>query len=151
MAEGRERHEVYWVDPRQRGILPVDQFRVPRRLRRTVRKNPFEIRCDTAFGAVLEGCAAPTPERPDTWINEEILRLNLKLFEMGFAHSVECWHDDRLVGGLYGIAIGGAFFGESMFSRARDASKASLLHPARRLKLGGLRSPDTQVLIDHLD
>jgi leucyl/phenylalanyl-tRNA--protein transferase len=150
MAEGRERPEVYWVDPKQRGILPLDQFRVPRRLRRTVRHNPFEIRCDTAFAAVLEGCAAPTPERPDTWINEEIVRLNLTLFEMGFAHSVECWRDGRLVGGLYGIAIGGAFFGESMFSRATDASKVALVHLVARLIAGGYRLLDTQFITDHL-
>ena len=151
MAEGRERPEVYWVDPKQRGILPLDQFRVPRRLRRTVRHSPFEIRCDTAFAAVLEGCAAPTPERPDTWINEEIVRLNLTLFEMGFAHSVDCWREGRLVGGLYGIAIGGAFFGESMFSRERDASKVALVHLVLRLKLGGFRLLDTQFVTKHLE
>jgi leucyl/phenylalanyl-tRNA---protein transferase len=150
MAEGRERPEVYWVDPKQRGILPLDQFRVPRRLRRTVRQNPFEIRCDTAFAAILEGCAAPTPERPDTWINEEILRLNLKLFEMGFAHSVECWREGQLVGGLYGIAIGGAFFGESMFSLARDASKVALVHLVARLKRAGFLLLDTQFVTPHL-
>jgi len=151
MAEGRERSDVYWVDPRQRGILPLDQFRVPRRLRRTVRGNAFEIRCDTAFAAVLEGCAEATSDRPDTWINQEILQLNVKLFEMGFGHSVECWRDGRLVGGLYGIAIGGAFFGESMFSRERDASKVALVHLVLRLRLGGFRLLDTQFVTRHLE
>ena len=151
MAEGRERSDVYWVDPRQRGILPLDQFRVPRRLRRTVRGNAFEIRCDTAFAAVLEGCAEATPDRPDTWINQEILQLNVKLFEMGFGHSVECWRDGRLVGGLYGIAIGGAFFGESMFSRERDASKVALVHLVMRLRLGGFLLLDTQFGTRHLE
>jgi leucyl/phenylalanyl-tRNA---protein transferase len=151
MAEGRERSDVYWVDPRQRGILPLDQFRVPRRLRRTVRRNPFEIRCDTAFPAVLEGCAEATSDRPDTWINQEILQLNVKLFEMGFGHSVECWRDGRLVGGLYGIAIGGAFFGESMFSRERDASKVALVHLVLRLRLGGFLLLDTQFVTRHLE
>jgi len=151
MAEGRERNEVYWVDPRQRGILPLDQFRVPRRLRRTVRTGPFEIRCDTAFQAVLEGCAEARPDRPDTWINQEILQLNVKLFEMGFGHSVECWRDGRLVGGLYGIAIGGAFFGESMFSRERDASKVALVHLVLRLRLGGFLLLDTQFVTRHLE
>src|SRR6185437_10030968 len=110
------------------GVLPLESFHVPRRLRRTVRQEVFEIRCDSAFAEILAGCAEATPDRPDTWINREILSLSQELYEMGFAHSVECWLEGRLAGGLYGVAIGGAFFGESMFSRERDASKVALVH-----------------------
>ncbi|HEX7005816.1 MAG TPA: leucyl/phenylalanyl-tRNA--protein transferase [Alphaproteobacteria bacterium] len=151
MAEGRRDPEIYWIDPEDRGILPLEDFHVPRRLRRTLRQRPFEIRCDTAFREVILGCAEPAPDRPDTWINDEILRLNTELFEMGYAHTVECWRDDTLVGGLYGIAIGGAFFGESMFSRVRDASKVALVHLVLRLRLGGFRLLDTQFVTRHLE
>lgn len=151
MAEGRQDPEIYWIDPEDRGILPLEDFHVPRRLRRTLRQRPFEIRCDTAFREVILGCAEPAPDRPDTWINDEILRLNTELFEMGYAHTVECWRDDTLVGGLYGIAIGGAFFGESMFSRVRDASKVALVHLVLRLRLGGFRLLDTQFVTRHLE
>jgi len=151
MAEGRQDPEIYWIDPEDRGILPLENFHVPRRLRRTLRQRPFEIRCDTAFREVILGCAEPAPDRPDTWINDEILRLNTELFEMGYAHTVECWRDDTLVGGLYGIAIGGAFFGESMFSRVRDASKVALVHLVLRLRLGGFRLLDTQFVTRHLE
>ncbi len=150
MAEGREENHIYWVDPKQRGILPLDEFRLPRRLARTLRRGPFDIRCDSAFVEVIRACAEPTPERPDSWINAEIVALNTRLFEMGFAHSVECWRDGGLVGGLYGVAIGGAFFGESMFSRERDASKVALAHLAMRLKLGGFVLLDTQFVTKHL-
>src|SRR5690606_20288241 len=150
MAEGRQDPEIYWIDPEDRGILPLENFHVPRRLRRTLRQRPFEIRCDTAFREVILGCAEPAPDRPDTWINDEILRLNTELFEMGYAHTVECWRDDTLVGGLYGIAIGGAFFGESMFSRVRDASKVALVHLVLRLRTGGFRLLDIQFTTGHL-
>jgi len=151
MAEGRNHPEVYWVDPKERGILPLDRFHLPRRLRRTVRQRRFEIRCDTDFEGVVRACAEPAPDRPDTWINPEILRLNARLFSMGYAHTVECWREGRLVGGLYGIAIGGCFFGESMFSRERDASKVALVHLVVRLRLGGFVLLDTQFITRHLE
>jgi len=150
MAEGRHHRDVYWVDPKERGVLPLDRFHLPRRLGRTLRRRPFAVRCDSAFAEVVGACAEPAPDRPDTWINAEIRRLNARLFEMGFAHSVECWRGDALVGGLYGIAIGGAFFGESMFSRERDASKVALVYLAARLRLGGFRLLDTQFVTAHL-
>jgi leucyl/phenylalanyl-tRNA---protein transferase len=150
MAEGRENREIYWIDPEERGVLPLDGLHVPKRLLRTVRQKRFEVRCDTAFGAVVQACAEPGPGRSDTWINQEILRLSLQLFDMGFAHSVECWREDKLVGGLYGVAIGGAFFGESMFSRERDASKVALVHLVLRLRLGGFQLLDTQFVTRHL-
>ena len=151
MAEGRDQREVYWVDPKERGVLPLEDFHLPRRLARTVRQNRFQVRCDTGFDAVLEGCAAPGTGRPDTWINSEIRRLSLKLYEMGFAHSVECWQGERLVGGLYGVALGGAFFGESMFSRERDASKVALVHLMARLRRGSYGLLDTQFITKHLE
>ncbi|MFN4088318.1 MAG: leucyl/phenylalanyl-tRNA--protein transferase [Alphaproteobacteria bacterium] len=150
MAEGRDARTVYWIDPERRGIMPLDRFHVPRRLRRTVRRGPFEIRCDSDFEAVIHGCAAPGPDRSDTWINAEIVRLYAGLFDMGNCHTVECWHDGELVGGLYGVALGGAFFGESMFSRARDASKVALVHLAARLVAGGFRLLDAQFVTEHL-
>ncbi len=150
MAEGRDDPEIHWIDPRQRGVLPLEDFHLPHRLARTIRQNRFEVRCDTAFEAVLEGCAEPAPGRVDTWINPVILSLMRQLFERGYAHSVECWRGERLVGGLYGVAISGAFFGESMFSRERDASKVALAHLVLRMKLGGYRLLDTQFVTDHL-
>jgi leucyl/phenylalanyl-tRNA--protein transferase len=133
-----------------RGILPLDRIHISRSLRKTIRRNPFEIRCDSDFDGIIEGCAAPGPGRADTWINQQIHQLNRQLFEMGFAHAVECWKDGEMVGGLYGISIGGAFFGESMFSRATDASKVALVHLAVRLKLGGYQLLDTQFVTPHL-
>jgi leucyl/phenylalanyl-tRNA--protein transferase len=150
MAEGRNNREIYWIDPEERGVLPLDGLHVPRRLLRTIRRKPFEIRCDSAFGDVVQACAEPAPGRSDTWINQEILRLSLQLYDMGFAHSVECWRGDQLMGGLYGVAIGGAFFGESMFSRERDASKVALVHLVLRLRLGGFQLLDTQFVTKHL-
>jgi len=150
MAEGRDDPEIYWIDPEARGVLPLETFHLPRRLRRTLRHNPFLVRVDTDFDAVIKACAAPGPGRNDTWINNQIFHLNRQLFQMGFAHTVECWRDDRLVGGLYGIAIGGAFFGESMFSIERDASKVALAHLVLRLKLGGFLLLDTQFVTPHL-
>jgi leucyl/phenylalanyl-tRNA--protein transferase len=150
MAEGRENREIYWIDPEERGILPLDGLHVPRRLLRTLRQDRFEVRCDTAFEDAVKACAEPAPGRLDTWINQEIMRLSLQLFDMGFAHSVECWREGELAGGLYGIAIGGAFFGESMFSRERDASKVALVHLVLRLRLGGFQLLDTQFVTRHL-
>jgi len=150
MAESAESEELYWFDPERRGILPLDGFHIPSRLRRTVRRSPFEIRFDTAFPAVIEACAEPTADRPKTWINADILRLYTDLFESGFAHSVECWHDGRMVGGLYGVSLGGAYFGESMFSRVTDASKVALVHLVARLKAGGFTLLDTQFVTEHL-
>jgi leucyl/phenylalanyl-tRNA--protein transferase len=150
MAESADDPELFWVDPRRRGILPLDAFHVPRRLRRVVRQGGFAIRCDSAFEEVIRSCAEATEKRPNTWINEEIVDLYAGLFARGAAHSVEAWRDGTLVGGLYGVAIGGAFFGESMFSRATDASKVSLVHLAARLRLGGYRLLDTQFLTTHL-
>jgi len=150
MAESAEDPELFWVDPRRRGILPLDGFHVPKRLRRVIRQGGFEIRCDSAFEEVIRGCAEATEKRPNTWINDQIVRLYAGLFASGAAHSVETWQEDMLVGGLYGVAIGAAFFGESMFSRATDASKVALVHLAARLRLGGYRLLDTQFLTPHL-
>ena len=150
MAESGDDAELFWVDPRRRGILPLDANHVPRRLRRVLRHGEFEIRCDTAFEEVISGCAEATEKRPNTWINDEILRLYAALFARGAAHSVEVWCDDVLVGGLYGVSLGAAFFGESMFSRATDASKVALVHLIARLQTGGYRLLDTQFLTPHL-
>ena len=150
MAESRGDDEVYWIDPVARGILPLDRLHVPHRLARTVRQGRFDVRCDTAFAQVVRACAAPVPERPDTWINDEIARVFVELHESGHAHSLECWQDGRLVGGLYGLALGGAFFGESMFQRVTDASKVALIHLVARLKAGGFALLDTQFVTDHL-
>jgi leucyl/phenylalanyl-tRNA--protein transferase len=155
MAENRNDPDLYWIDPDRRGILPLEQFHIPRRLRKTLRSGLYEVRCDTDFISVVSECAAPSSRRPETWINTEIEALYGALHDMGFAHSVECWLVEqsghrRLVGGLYGVALGGAFFGESMFSRARDASKIALCHLVARLKLGGFTLLDTQFVTDHL-
>ena len=151
MAEGREASTVYWIDPERRGIIPLDGFYVPRRLRRTVRQQVFEIRCDTDFPAVIHSCAERTRTRRDTWINDEILDLYLALTRMGYVHTVECWQEGRLVGGLYGVALGGAFFGESMFSRVNDASKVALVHLVARLRVGGFQLLDSQFTTEHLE
>ena len=150
MAESAEQDELFWVDPDQRGILPLDGFHVPRRLRRVVRHGGFEIRCDTAFEDVMSGCAETSEKRPNTWINDEILRLYAALFARGAAHSVEAWHGGELVGGLYGVSLGAAFFGESMFSRVADASKVALCHLVARLRAGGYRLLDTQFVTPDL-
>ena len=151
MAEAAEERELFWVDPDQRGVLPLDGFHLPRRLRRTLRQAPFEIRCDSAFEAVIRGCAEATSERPKTWINEEIARLYVALHRRGTAHSVEAWRGGELVGGLYGVSLGAAFFGESMFSRFADASKIALCHLVARLKAGGYTLLDTQFVTEHLE
>jgi leucyl/phenylalanyl-tRNA--protein transferase len=150
MADGRHDRRLFLVDPATRGVFPLDGLRISRRLARTVRSDRFEIRLDTAFEAVIEACAAPRPGRMETWINRPIQRLCGALFERGLAHSVEAWRDQRMVGGLYGIAIGGAFFGESMFQTERDASKTALIHLAARLRVGGYHLLDTQFVTDHL-
>tara|TARA_R110000787_G_scaffold195626_1_gene307047 strand:+ start:1181 stop:1888 length:708 start_codon:yes stop_codon:yes gene_type:complete len=150
MGETREDPRIFLVEPDQRGIIPLDRFHIPTRLRRTVRGEPFEIRTDTAFAAVLDACAEAGSGREDTWINGPIRRLYLELFAGGHAHSIECWRDERLVGGLYGVTLGGAFFGESMFSRERDASKVALVHLVARLNQGGWTLLDTQFLTGHL-
>lgn len=150
MAESRYDPEIYWVDPKRRGILPLENFHLSHSLRKTLRKKLFDVRCDYDFAAVIDGCAEAGPGRMDTWINPAIRRVCLELFQMGLAHSVEAWRDGELVGGLYGIALGGAFFGESMFSRETDASKAALAHLVLRLRLGGFTLLDTQFVTDHL-
>jgi len=150
MAESADDPELFWVDPHRRGILPLDGFHVPHRLRRVVRQGSFEIRVDSAFEDVIRGCAEATEKRPNTWINEEIVRLYAALFARAAAHSVESWNDGILVGGLYGVSVGAAFFGESMFSRVTDASKVALVHLVARLRLGGYRLLDTQFLTPHL-
>jgi leucyl/phenylalanyl-tRNA---protein transferase len=150
MAESAEDPELFWVDPRRRGILPLDAFHVARRLRRVVRQSLFEIHCDSAFEDIVRGCAEASEKRPNTWINGEIVHLYAGLFARGAAHSVECWRDGTLAGGLYGVSLGGAFFGESMFSREREASKVALVHLVARLRLGGYRLLDTQFLTPHL-
>jgi leucyl/phenylalanyl-tRNA--protein transferase len=150
MADAREDERVFLVDPARRGVLPLGALHVPRRLARTVRQDLYQVRIDTAFEQVVALCAASAPDRPDTWINRPIQRLYRELHLRGFGHSVECWKDGELVGGLYGVAHGAAFFGESMFSRARDASKVALIHLAARLVAGGFALLDTQFLTEHL-
>jgi len=150
MAESRGDNELFWVDPEERGIIPLDGFHVPRRLRRTVRAGRFEIRVDSAFQTVMRRCAESAHGRSDSWINEEIIRAYSELHRLGHAHSVECCVDGALVGGLYGVSLGGAFFGESMFTRVTDASKVALVHLAARLKVGGYRLLDAQFLTKHL-
>lgn len=150
MAEHADDRNLAWFDPPQRGILPLDHFLVPRRLRRTVRQGRFEVRADTEFRAVMEACRESTDARPTSWINDTILASYCRLSELGFAHSVECWEQGELVGGLYGVALGGAFFGESMFQRRTDASKVALVHLAARLVAGGFTLLDTQFVTPHL-
>jgi leucyl/phenylalanyl-tRNA--protein transferase len=150
MAETRLGDRVYWLDPEKRGILPLDGFHLSRRLRRTVIAGPYEVAVDQDFAGTIAGCAAPAEGRLDTWINPDILHLFTELYLRGYAHSVECRRDGELVGGLYGVAIGGVFFGESMFSRARDASKVALVHLVARLRMGGFRLLDTQFITEHL-
>ncbi len=150
MARSRDDPRLIWLNPKQRGILPLDGFHLPRRLLRTVRSGAFEVTCDQDFPAVIEGCATPTPDRTDTWINAEIVRLFSELFDQSHVHTVECRLDGVLVGGLYGVALGGAFFGESMFSFATDASKVALVHLVARLRLGGFTLLDTQFTTGHL-
>ncbi len=153
MAQSRRDQGVYWVNPEVRGILPLSRFHVPRRLMRTLRRRPYRLTVDQAFPAVIAGCARSDPVRGrfDTWINPAIRAVFLELHQEGHAHSVECWRDGELAGGLYGIAINGAFFGESMFSLLRDASKVALVHLVDRLRAGGFTLLDAQFVNDHLD
>jgi leucyl/phenylalanyl-tRNA--protein transferase len=151
MAESRRSDRLYWLDPALRGVLPLDGgFHLSRRLRRTALSDRFAVTVDQDFAGVIRGCAEPAPGRTDTWINEEIERLFLDLHARGAAHSVEVSAEGRLVGGLYGVSLGGAFFGESMFSRVTDASKVALVHLVARLRLGGYTLLDTQFLTSHL-
>jgi leucyl/phenylalanyl-tRNA--protein transferase len=150
MGEDRDDPTLYWVSPEQRGVLPLETFHVPARLRRTVRSGHFTVTFDHAFGRVMEECASPRPGREQSWINSEILRLYGALYASGHAHSVECWRQGKLAGGLYGVSLGAAFFGESMFSTERDASKVALVHLVERLKGGGYVLLDTQFITAHL-
>ena len=150
MAESADDPELFWVDPERRGILPLDSFHVPRRLARVVRQGRFELRVDSDFPATIAACAEATEKRPNTWINAEIVRLYTALHATGNAHSVECWQAGALVGGLYGVSIGGAFFGESMFSRVTDASKVALVHLVALMRSGGYRLLDMQFVTPHL-
>jgi leucyl/phenylalanyl-tRNA--protein transferase len=150
MAETRYDDRVYLVDPEERGVLPLERFHLSRRLARTIRAQPYEVRIDSAFREVVAECAKPRPGRMETWISRPIQALYQELFLEGFAHSVECWREGRLAGGLYGVSLGGAFFGESMFSEARDASKIALAHLVARLRIGGYVLLDTQFMTGHL-
>ncbi|SES10073.1 leucyl/phenylalanyl-tRNA--protein transferase [Rhizobium sp. NFR03] len=150
MADSADDPEIFWVEPEIRGVIPLDDFHVPRSLAKTIRRSPFSIRRNTAFEAVMDGCAAPAPDRPTTWINSTIRGLYTALHMMGHAHSVEAWDGDELVGGLYGVSLGAAFFGESMFSRRTDASKMCLVHLVEHLRDRGFILLDTQFTTDHL-
>jgi leucyl/phenylalanyl-tRNA---protein transferase len=150
MADSADDPDLYWVEPALRGVLPLDRFHVPRRLARTVRNDRFTIRVDSDFDGVIAGCAAARPGRRTTWINQRIRDLYGQLFRRGYVHTVEAWREGRLVGGLYGVALGAAFFGESMFADERDASKVALVHLVARLKRGGFRLLDTQFATEHL-
>jgi leucyl/phenylalanyl-tRNA--protein transferase len=150
MADSADDPTLYWVEPRLRGILPLGAFHLSRRLARTVRSDRFEVRVDSDFAGVIDGCAAARPGRRVTWINDTIRRLYGELFRLGHVHTVETWREGRLVGGLYGLKLGAAFFGESMFSLERDASKVALVHLVSRLQRGGFALLDTQFLTEHL-
>ena len=147
MADSRDASDINWYDPELRGLLPIKDLHVPKKLQRTIKKAPYKITFDKAFSDVMTACA---DVRPDTWINDEIIALYSELHDMGYAHSVEAWQDKKLVGGLYGIAYGGAFFGESMFSTASDASKISLVYLVDRLLHQGFELLDTQFINEHL-
>ena len=150
MAESRESRTLHWLDPDARGVLPLRGFHISHSLMKTLRGNRFTVTADADFAGTIAACAASRENRPETWINHEIETLFTALFRLGFAHSVETWEDGRLVGGLYGAALGGAFFGESMFSTATDASKVALAHLVARLRLGGYVLLDTQFITSHL-
>ncbi|POO57323.1 leucyl/phenylalanyl-tRNA--protein transferase [Agrobacterium rosae] len=150
MADSADDPELFWVEPEMRGIIPLDDFHVSKSLAKTIRKHPFDIRFDTNFEGVMAGCAAEAPDRPSTWINQTIRKLYVELHEIGHAHSVEAWDGDELVGGLYGVSLGSAFFGESMFSRRTNASKICLVHLVERLRAKGFTLLDTQFSTEHL-
>ena len=150
MAESAQDSSLFWVEPEKRGILPIENFHLPRSLRKTLRQGRFEIRIDHDFEGVILACAQSRPERTNTWINDRIIDLYCGLHELGNCHSVECYRDGQLAGGLYGVRLGAAFFGESMFTRRRDASKIALAHLVARLHVGGFRLLDTQFITAHL-
>jgi leucyl/phenylalanyl-tRNA--protein transferase len=150
MAERHDAPEIYWVEPKRRGTVPLDHFHLPRSLAKVLRRDHFAFTADRAFDEVIRACAEPAPGREETWINQVILDAYGELHRRGTAHSIECWHEGQLAGGLYGVRLGGAFFGESMFTRVRDASKASLACLVARLRVGGFRLLDAQFLTDHL-
>jgi leucyl/phenylalanyl-tRNA--protein transferase len=151
MAENADQDHLFWVDPEARGIFPLDELIVSKSLAKMVRSNRYEVRVDSDFDAVIEGCAAPAEERGQTWINGPIRRLYRTLFDRGDVHTVEAWREGTLVGGLYGVSLGAAFFGESMFHRSRDASKVALVHLVARLRRAGFRLLDTQFVTPHLE
>lgn len=151
MAESAEDNALYWVEPEERGIFPLDGLHISHSLRKRIRQRRFDVRIDTAFNDVIVACAERMPDRKTTWINQRIKSLYGQLYKMGCCHSVECWRRNQLVGGLYGVRIGGAFFGESMFSRETDASKVALVHLVARLKAGGFRLLDAQFTTPHLE
>jgi len=150
MAESAEDPGLYWIEPEYRGVIPFDGVHVSKRLARTIRQDVFEVHVDRDFDAVIGACAEATPDRRKTWINQRIRRLYGELFAMGHCHTIEAWRDGKLVGGLYGVRLGRAFFGESMFSRERDASKVALVHLIARLMKGGFTLLDTQFVTEHL-
>jgi leucyl/phenylalanyl-tRNA---protein transferase len=150
MAERAEDNALYWVEPDERGIIPLDLLHISHSLRKAVRRKTFEVRVDTAFGQVMEECARKTATRPSTWINKRILTLYNQLHARGDAHSVECWQGNELAGGLYGVKIGAAFFGESMFAKADNASKVALVHLVARLNAGSFTLLDAQFMNPHL-
>jgi leucyl/phenylalanyl-tRNA--protein transferase len=150
MSESADDPDIYWVQPELRGVIPLDGFHVSRSLAKTIRGKPFDIRFNSAFRQVMEACAEATPDRPTTWINPLILTLYTELHRLGYAHSVEAWSDGALVGGLYGVSLGSAFFGESMFSRRTDASKICLVHLVEHLRKKGFTLLDTQFTTEHL-
>ena len=150
MADSADDPELFWVEPEMRGIIPLNDFHVSKSLAKAIRKCPFDIRLDTNFEGVMAGCAAEAPDRPSTWINQTIRKLYVELHEIGHAHSVEAWEGDELVGGLYGVSLGSAFFGESMFSRRTNASKICLVHLVENLRDKGFTLLDTQFTTEHL-
>ncbi|BAQ17188.1 leucyl/phenylalanyl-tRNA--protein transferase [Methyloceanibacter caenitepidi] len=150
MAESADNNALYWIEPERRGVLPLDAVHVSRSLAKTIRRGGYDVRIDNDFEAVIDGCAEPSAGRRSTWINSRIRSLYGELFALGHCHTVEIWQDDALTGGLYGVHLGRAFFGESMFSRARDTSKIALVYLVARLKYGGFTLLDTQFITDHL-
>lgn len=150
MADHRDADSIYWVEPKRRAVMPLDGFHLSHSLKKTIAADRYRVTADTAFEQIIALCAASAVDRPDTWINTSIEQVFIELHRMGYAHSIECWDGDRLVGGLYGLALGRAFFGESMVSRARDASKVALAWLVARLRVGGFALLDCQFQTDHL-
>ncbi len=150
MAESADDPALYWIEPEQRGIIPLNGFHVSSRLARTLRTTPLAVHIDRDFDAVIDGCAEPAPDRDKTWINARIRKIYRALYDIGHCHTVEVYDGEHLVGGLYGVSLGRAFFGESMFHRVRDASKIALVHLVARLRAGGFRLCDTQYVTEHL-